>query len=828
MSVESVEPGESVDPVEPGDREMSGPCGAGELSNTVPVFAPAVPPRRARIGAGRPRRESIPNAGERSGVAVTGTERSAASSDGRALSVAGILALCVALLAGWLSVVAGSAGAAEPGRPAVTVSQSANLVNQRILVKWTGFTLAAGTNSIVVMQCKGTTPKPRDCWAPRWTQNGQEIGQPDGLPPGLATKQTGLPTAADGSGQVWIQVRPALQLAELGCSDRQACSIAVFVMPDETSTATSFRPLSTVLLGDTLAPRDTDMELAFAAGQAAFTPLSFVPTPDACPGMEHPDLSVNGSGEFTQAGASWVFGLCSARNNAVNMTVSAGSGPSGREVFLSDGVDIGVTQQPIGGALDQARPVPLPGIRDKAKTVYAPLTNGALAFAFNIDDVQTHLPIPSMKLTPRLIAKLITGAYPAAPQTPGSIRSLWTDPEFTAINDTRNWPGNIRTPILRGVQDDTIWALTTWLASDRETLAWLSGTPDQNNVVCPPEWRVGSVGYPLAVYTNRLEMLVDVNVPQTVYEDIVNRLGNSVPTNRSMTDVGPKDDGQDKYGFHSVMAITSVEAATRMGTPVAKIRNAAGNFVDPTDPATVRAGLAAAKPGPDGVTLTNDFQSTVANAYPLTVTDVAMVSTDKLTAAKAAKIDAFLAYAAGAGQVQTGSFQPGSLPPGYIPLSDAQKQQIAAARQKIAAAPKWTGEPPPTTAPPVDQGGNNNNAGTSAGTSAGNTGNPNTPPVTDPSTTPTAAPSTAPTTAPVGAAAPPADNNPFPSVANVIKDALAGDPSAVVLLILMCVSGAALLACPVLLSLGHKRRTGDWPPPVAAVLRLIGRQGAAA
>ncbi|MFF7242887.1 hypothetical protein ACFZBU_03200 [Embleya sp. NPDC008237] len=756
---------------------------------------------------------------------MSGIEEST-TSQGRALTVAGVLALCVALLSGWLSVVAaGSAAAAEP-RPTVTVSQSTNLVNQRILVKWTGFTLAADTNAVVVMQCKGTAPKARDCWAPRWTQNGEEVGQPDGSSPGAATKQTGLPTAADGSGQVWLQVRPALRLTELGCTDRQLCSVVAFVMPADGSTVSAFRPKANILLGEGFGPLDTDMDLAFAAGQAAVTPLSFVPAPNVCPGMEHPDLSVNGAGEFTQAGASWVFGLCTARTNTVNMTVSAGSGPSGREVFLSDGVDIGVTQQPIGGALDQARPVALAGVRDKAKTVYAPLTNGALAFSFNIDDTRTRLPITSMNLTPRLIAKLITGAYQAAPHGPNAIVYLANDPEFKAINEARNWPLDLRTPILRGVQDDTIWALTSWLASDPETVTWLSGTPDANGVVCPPDWRIGKANYPLAVYTNRLEMLTNTNVPQTVYEDIVNRLGNSIPTNRTMTETGPKDIGQDKYGYHNVMAITSVEAAARMGTPVAKLRNAAGNFVDPTDPATVRAGVAAAKPGPDGVTLTNDYRSTVANAYPLTITNVAMVSTDKLTAAKAGKIDAFLAYAATAGQVQTGSFQPGALPPGYVPLGDAQKQQITDARKKIADAPKWTGETPPPTTAPVDQGGNN--AAGSAGTSTGNNGGPNTPSPADPTGAPTTAPSASPSTAPVGAAAPPADKGPFPPVANLIKDALDGDPSAVVLLVLMCVSGAALIACPVLLSLGHKRRTGGWPPPVAAVLRLIGRQGAAA
>lgn len=102
------------------------------------------------------------------------------------------------------------------------------------------------------------------------------------------------------------------------------------------------------------------------------------------------------------------------------------------------------------------------------------------------------------------------------------------------------------------------------------------------------------------------------------------------------------------------------------------------------------------------------------------------------------------------------------------------------------------------------------------------------PPATDPPTTAPPTDSPAPTTAPVGAATPPTDKDAFPSVANVIKDALDGDPSAIVLLVLICVSGGGLFASPVLLALGHKRRTGGWPSPVAAALRLIGRRGAAA
>jgi hypothetical protein len=782
---------------------------------------------------------------------------------GRPLTVAGIVALCVALLAGWLTAVTATAATAATGTgtPAVTVSQSEGLVNQRILVKWTGFTAAAGTNSIAVMQCKGARPKVRDCWAPRWW-DGTTLVLPDELPAGTITKKTGLPTAADGSGQAWLPVRPALRLPQLGCNDRQVCSVGVFVLPEPTSTVDDFKPLRTTV-GRAISPFDTDLELAVAAGQAAFTPLTFAPTPDGCPGMEHPDLSVNGAGEFTHAGSSWVFGLCSARTGAVNTTVSAGSGPSGRETFLSGGADIGVTHQPIGGPLDAARPEALPLTRDKTKTVYAPLTNGALVVSFNLDDRQTLLPVTDMKLTPRLIAKLVTGAYQTGEIGPGVIKNIWADPEYIALNGRQDPAGDTtRSMILRGVQDDTIWALTSWLAADPATVAWLSGTPDENNIVCPEPWRIPRVKFPLAVYSNQVPLLVDTNVPQSVYEDIANRLGNAQPMTRAAQPdgTGYKEVGPDGYGVHNVMALTTLEAASRMGTPVARLRNAAGNFVDPIDPATIHAGLAAAKPGPDGVTLTNDYKSTSPNAYPLTLTDVAMVSTDKLTADKAGKIDTFLRYAAGPGQTQsTGRFVPGGLPPGYTPLTDAQKQQVTAARKAIADAPKWTGEPAPKPEDPKTDGGNKttntsgnetNSGGTGTGSGNGNgngngkgkgTGNnagggstPDTsmPSAGAPSAASPSASASMPATAPIGAASPPTDKNRFPSVAGVVKNALKGDPASILMLVLILAGVGAALACPVLLSLGHKRRTGLWPVPVASAIRLmtrlVHRPGAAA
>jgi len=757
--------------------------------------------------------------------------------EGRTSTIAGVVALCVALIAGLGSVFAAPA-ASETTRPAVTVSQSTGLVNQRVLVRWTGFSAAAGTNSVIVMQCKGASPTARDCWAPRRLDDNGVTHMPD---TGKATKQSGLPTAADGSGQAWLQIRPSLRLPELGCGDKQACSVLVFVQPTHTSTVDAFKADDKIPIGESVHPMDTDIALALATGNAASAPLSFAPTPDACPGMEHPDLALNGASEFTAAGSSWVFGLCTAAGNPVDVTVSAGSGPSGRETYLAGGIDVGITQQPIGGPLDRARPAPLTGERAKG-TVYAPLTNGAIVVAFNMDDSATRLPITSMKLTPRLVAKLITGAYRVA----GSplINSLWTDPEFTAINDTATWPaGYHRSIVMRGVQDDTIWALTSWLASDPATLAWLGGTPDEHGIVCPADWRVDKVAYPFPVYTNRLPVLNDLNVPQSVYEDIANRLGNAQPMDRQSTELGPVEVSPDKYGRHNVMAVTTAEAAARMGVPVARLRNAAGAFVDPYDPAAIRAGLAAAKPaGPDGVTLLNDFATRDAAAYPLTLTDVAMIPTHHLTAEKAARIDTFLAYAAGPGQIQGAQYTIGELPRGYTPLSAAQRQQIAAARKVIADTPKWTGATPtptPTPTPTATPSPNdpppgtaNTGGGTGGAAGGGPTGGGGTPQpsANGPKATPTPSPSTS--TAPVAAAAPTGGPDAFPSVADVVADALKGHPSAILVLVLLLVSAGAALAGPVLLVLGHRRRTGSWPAAITAALhagrRLLHRREAAA
>ncbi|HSA50580.1 MAG TPA: hypothetical protein VLH10_10785 [Yinghuangia sp.] len=774
----------------------------------------------------------------------------------------GVLAVVMAILLGSVSgfaVMAGSAAAEELPGPEVTLSQSTGLVNQRIKVSWSG--LVENEYAVTITQCRGTVPSAATCDG---VNNQAALGQ------NHRAKYGGNGSA----GEEWLQVRPAEDRPELGCNESTPCIVAAVVRAHPQATVDDFIPAN-VSVGGAYAniPLPAEFDLAIAAGQAAWAPIEFVPGASVC--EDQPvELNVNGNAEHATAGLSWQGGLCRSADSMM-MTVGSGTSQEGRDGFRSGGPDGVVTTQPLGGPLDRqlGRTEGEVG-RNPGEVAYAPLTNGAIVIATNLEAVDAaHKPVvlPPINLTPRLVAKLLTFTYgtpvryrsgsepkqevPGFPPTYRHYDKFFEDPEFVAAN-----PGypeiaksiDVHPLLVRGAYDDTVYELTRWLLSDPATSAWLSGTPDENGIACPDAWRLGSLEYPLGLISNRIEGLSNIYRPISSYPEIVDKLAQSLAAEVRVTgsDPTPKPISADEPGEHRVIAITSLEAAERMKMPVAKLRNAAGEFVAPTRE-SIAAGVAAAKRGPDGVTLTNDFATQDPDAYPLTTTDVVAFPAREVTKEKAAAIDRYLAYAAGPGQVP--SLLPGQLPPGYAPLNDHQRQQVVNARDVIRKA----ADLPPSSPPPTTTSGGTTSSGSGPGSASGTTGSgfdtgfstdgsfdstggglggtgdgtgietdtgtaiggsAGTPPPGGPSPSPAA-----PDTEPIASAA----SNDGPSlpgaVADTIRQALEGDASAILLVVIMFAAVGAAVAAPILLSLGWQRRTGQWPPPVAAVIRTIRR-----
>ncbi|WTW93276.1 hypothetical protein OG216_07750 [Streptomycetaceae bacterium NBC_01309] len=772
--------------------------------------------------------------------------------------VAALLAFVLGALSG-VAYIAGPATAAEPG-PKVTLSQSTDLVNQRIKVTWSGF--MPNDHALGIFQCRGTVPKGSECDGVVDQEVKPETGAKGDVPGHRAN--VGM-TGSDGEG--WLQALPKSDRPYLGCDADSPCIVAVVMRPSLEATAEEFKPLNVSPAGaSTNTPTSIDFDLALRAGQAAWAPISFAPEPENC-ADRGVALSLAGNAEHTMAGLSWQGGLCRAAKPMMT-TVTAGTSAEGRDAFRAGNADAAITGQPLGGPLDQRLGTAADGRpgRKAGEVVYAPATNGAIVLAANLETTDAQgrpVPLPTLTLTPRLVAKLLTDAYntdvslrsgslpkrevPGFPPTYEHFRSLFEDPEFTAINPDMPNPRTVLHPILvRGANDDTIYELTRWLVTDPAAREWLSGTPDENGIACPDAWRTGALDYPNGLITNRIERYELQYRPISSYWTIADNLARSqgpeqyVGSNNVLTSFPP-----DVPGKRAVIAITSLEAAERMKLPFARLRNAAGQFVAPTSE-SIAAGVAAAKPGPDGVTLTNDFAAADPNAYPLTTTDVVAFPTKELTKEKAASIDTYLAYASGPGQVS--GREPGRLPPGFAPLNARQKQQVADAREAVrkaaAVVPPGTNSPrpTPTTSPPPtqntsggDSGGSSNggsgdpplgtqsNGGTTGGAAAnGGTGgaSSSSPPPGSGSPTPSATPRT-------GPAAASGDDGPTDlpaAIAERIKQALRGDPSAILFLVLTVLSLGAAVAAPVLLGIGWRRRTGSWPPPVAALTRLVRRR----
>jgi hypothetical protein len=140
-------------------------------------------------------------------------------------------------------------------------------------------------------------------------------------------------------------------------------------------------------------------------------------------------------------------------------------------------------------------------------------------------------------------------------------------------------------------------------------------------------------------------------------------------------------DPAEPVGHRALLAIVGQGDAALNHFPTAALRNAAGDYVRPSN-GTMAAALRHMTSNGSGtveVNLTNKDP----RAYPLTMVIYAMVPTSGLSHAKAAAIARFLDFAAGAGQRP--GVRPGQLPPGYLPLPASLRARTRTLAREVAA-----------------------------------------------------------------------------------------------------------------------------------------------
>lgn len=398
---------------------------------------------------------------------------------------------------------------------------------------------------------------------------------------------------------------------------------------------------------------------------------------------------------------------------------------------------------------------PLPADRGQGM-VYAPigLTGVTVGFAIDqsplpLDTVPTDvkdraaLPFTSLKLTPRLLAKLLSASYRDAlpygadlshvgykgPQDAGhNALNLTTDPDFLAVNDPAWAYQGLRSP---GVADllipqgrsDAARAVWEYVLSDADARSFLAGKPDPWGMVVNPWYSTDATknpsGFALTLPREDFPKADPVEAPGeaggagpvnlVTWRPYTNDLeaGAYLTLRGDNQQLGSWDSttsppkytkaGRDLAGSQKVLSLTDSSSSQRYQILTAELRNPAGTFVA-ADATSLTAAAQAMTPADQiaGVVQfdpASEAAKAAADAYPLALPVYAAANRDRIDQPTRAAYAAFIRFVSTAGQ-QVGT-EDGQLPPGYAPIPDAWVERARAAADLLENGASTTGTAAP-------------------------------------------------------------------------------------------------------------------------------------
>jgi len=229
--------------------------------------------------------------------------------------------------------------------------------------------------------------------------------------------------------------------------------------------------------------------------------------------------------------------------------------------------------------------------------------------------------------------------------------------------------------------------VTRWIGGDSGASSFLAGTFDPygmhvNTYYLGQKLPVNAfpTSDPTLLWANEYAPQFGLN-KVVGYQAVSQDSGSNVPVTNPDGSITYTKDPAEPVGHRALIAVLDQGDAALNHFPTAAIRNAAGDYVRPTN-ARMAAALSHMSSNGSGtrqVNLTNKDPK----AYPLTMVIYAMVPTSGLSHAKAAAIARFLDFAAGPGQ--TRGVQPGQLPAGYLPLPASMRAQTRTLAREVAA-----------------------------------------------------------------------------------------------------------------------------------------------
>jgi hypothetical protein len=484
-------------------------------------------------------------------------------------------------------------------------------------------------------------------------------------------------------------------------------------------------------------------------------PLTFAPSPDLCSVTGSSDnnvVQVFGSELMIQATTQWEPHFCTSGTDRFSFVHVQTGEPEARNLLADGNIDAAFTSYAQTGGY----PTPVAN---------APVALTGFAISYSVDGTDGQ-PYTTLRMTPLLLAKLLTESYPATsfveqedPALAHNPLNITLDPQFQALN-----PGIPKFEISGSLSEaaselialssdsDVMEALTTYINDDPAARAWLNGTPDQWGMVVNPaykgiqlpveQWPLLSTFEPTTYYDADGGQLNNclysepqpfqplVAAPLANLEDISAAIQFNEPNSTSTcvqpvagSTVGEKltSSGRQAPGYQFEIGVTPLADSQRYLLNAASLETVTGTYVAPSNTSLKVAGSLLT---PDQTTGTwpipyATFQTSAgAAAYPGTMLVYAAVPTSGLSATDAQDYATLLRFAVTTGQTPGPGV--GQLPPGYLPLTAANglgalaKYTLAAATDVAAqngsvpalvassAAPAATSPAPAAQAPPAE------------------------------------------------------------------------------------------------------------------------------
>jgi hypothetical protein len=609
---------------------------------------------------------------------------------------------------------------------------------------------------------------------------------------------------ASGAGRTYFEVRTKAENASLGCSDTVACSLVVVPIMGISCdlSATSSTYMRDQCAADGNAPVGPDVQEQYQKDPVVTgaywwsasnwrnrisVPLEFAPPANICDVLDtRSPVDLYGSELLSEAMLQWSPAFCLDPKRFKLRHQRVGEPRAKRQLESGQAVGALVSRPP---GEDPAKP-----------TVYAPTAISGFAIGYvwdkEVDPATNVSPgeVTDLKLTPRLLAKLVTQSYrgdsrgAAHPTVGANPDNLESDPEFRALNPTAlSRTGYTGTAALTSISadSDVIAEFTRYIDSDPVARAWLDGTPDQWGTRVNPKFR--GIQFPVET----LPLLDDWEFPTDYFANctheaglrwlnmIANPMASLAATSIAGLDAQPsgitvceldqnlqrevwKRTPRQIVGARRTLVLASLADAEKYKLRKAALQSRPGSFVAP-DLGTMRTAMRFTALDKKTGTLPLDYALIRSNeagefAYPGTMLIYTAAVTEGMKAADAEHVAEFMRFSVNEGQ-QVGEGN-GKLPQGYLPITRESGLGSLIDRTMLLAdtVEKQTGEEPP---PPDDLGpddkvppgssgpgtgpglGNNNSSGPGSNLPNGNSNLP----VSTPSTAPTSGvnPSASPT-----------------------------------------------------------------------------------